>query len=742
MAKTKRTTKGAKQETGAAKFDLDKFIPSKFQIPAALLIIFILLAVFFAPMYFGGKTFQSGDIVAMMSHKNYVQQESEHLWNPFIFCGLPSAMTFGPERWYDFTSTVYNSVKDFYGKIFSVPYTAATFHLLILTITMFFLVRELTKNIWISLFVSLATMLSTGFVVFIFIGHITKLAVLAMYPLIFLILIKMQKEFKIIYILILIVAVHILFEPMHVQVIFYTFFAIGIYFLYYFVHSIKAKNKELTKNLVKSFITFAVAIVIALLMSYDNYMQTYEYTPYSTRGTKSLLETETKQTESDFYEYATNWSFSPGEVLTFIIPSFYGFGNSTYQGELTQNQPVEINTYFGQMPFVDVAMYMGVVIFVLGIYSIFMNWKNSFVRFLTILIAISLVISFGRTFSFFYDLMFYYFPFFDKFRVPSMILILVQLSFPVLAGLGIMKIISLKNEKNIKWEKIIKNSAFIFTGIFVLSLLLSGPLSEWFSSRVAEAGQKGQQLKPLYEYMSEMFLSDLYIGFIFLSVIFWSAHFYLNEKLSSHLLIIIVAAVSIIDLWRIDYRAAQYKDNPEITNQFEPPAYVTEIKNREKEINQPFRLLNIKQDGTPGSLNGNQNYHVYFLLEDFYGYSGIKPRTYQDLLDIVGPGNPTLWRMLNVKYIITDKPVNAPEFNSTILDEKTALLVNENALPRVYFINAIKTAPILEVLNLIKANAFDPKETVYLEDETLNVDIPDSTASVNIIEYKNEYMKV
>jgi len=323
-----------------------------------------------------------------------------------------------------------------------------------------------------------------------------------------------------------------------------------------------------------------------------------------------------------------------------------------------------------------------------------------------------------------------------------MILILVQLSFPVLAGLGIMKIISLKNEKNIKWEKIIKNSAFIFTGIFVLSLLLSGPLSEWFSSRVAEAGQKGQQLKPLYEYMSEMFLSDLYIGFIFLSVIFWSAHFYLNEKLSSHLLIIIVAAVSIIDLWRIDYRAAQYKDNPEITNQFEPPAYVTEIKNREKEINQPFRLLNIKQDGTPGSLNGNQNYHVYFLLEDFYGYSGIKPRTYQDLLDIVGPGNPTLWRMLNVKYIITDKPVNAPGFNSTILDEKTALLVNENALPRVYFVNTIKTAPMLEVLNLIKTNAFDPKETVYLEDETLNVDIPDSTASVNIIEYKNEYMKV
>jgi hypothetical protein len=30
---------------------------------------------------------------------------------------------------------------------------------------------------------------------------------------------------------------------------------------------------------------------------------------------------------------------------------------------LSQNQPVEVNTYFGQMPFVDVAMYIGVIIF-------------------------------------------------------------------------------------------------------------------------------------------------------------------------------------------------------------------------------------------------------------------------------------------------------------------------------------------------------------------------------------------
>ena len=129
---------------------------------------------------------------------------------------------------------------------------------------------------------------------------------------------------------------------------------------------------------------------------------------------------------------------------------------------LTQNQPVEVNTYFGQMPFVDVAQYMGVIIFFLAIFSMIINWKDPFVRYLTILSIIALLISFGRTFPFLYDLMFNYFPFFDKFRVPSMILVLIHLSFPILAGLGIAKVISLKNESDKKTETLCTEHSFSF----------------------------------------------------------------------------------------------------------------------------------------------------------------------------------------------------------------------------------------------------------------------------------------
>jgi len=58
-----------------------------------------------------------------------------------------------------------------------------------------------------------------------------------------------------------------------------------------------------------------------------------------------------------------------------------------------------------------------------------------------------------------------------------MILVLVQLSIPVLAGYGIMKIISLREQPDKKAASILNYSAYIFAGIFVISLLANKALS-------------------------------------------------------------------------------------------------------------------------------------------------------------------------------------------------------------------------------------------------------------------------
>ena len=747
MVKTTKGTRNKKTESNSfiAKFNLDELLPQKYHLLAVILVIVILFLAFLNPLYFGGKTFESGDIISSRSMLPYAQNHTDGftLWNPLIFCGMPAYAIGSGYTWFNLIYVVFTSVRTLFASFFSVEYAMWSFYLIILAITSFLLMKKLTKNTLVSIFTAIATSFSTGLIVFLYIGHVTKLTSIAWYPLIFLMLLRMKEKFRLIDFFILIITFQVFIQGFHVQIIYYTIFSVVIYFLYFLIRALIKKDTLLRNQILKSIgITF-IAALIALLIQSDNITQIYQYTPYSTRGGKSITETansSSNASSSAYYEYHTMWSFSPQEVLTFIVPSYYGFGNSTYDGPLTQDQPVVVNTYFGQMNFVDVAMYMGVLVFFLGLFAVFTMWKEPFVRFLTLLSAIALLVSFGSNFPVLFNAFFYYLPLFNKFRVPSMMLVILQLSMPVLAGFGLMKIISLKETKEPGTIKFIRNISIVFTVIFVLSFLFKGSISDWFAGRVSDYSsthqQAAQQFNALSSYMSDMFTGDLLIAFGILSITFWLAYSYINSKISKDIFVIAVIILTTFDLFRIDARGEKYVDSPDIKSLFNQPEYVTQIKaQRDK---RPFRILNIKQDGSLGSLNNNANYNAYFMLEDFYGYSGIKPRSYQDLMDVVGPINETLWRMLNVEYVVSDQQIPYPGFVRIYQKDKEIVYKNNNALPRIYLVNKIETKPDLQVLDEIKTNSFDPKEIAFVDGTLPNVDVPDSTASVKITGYKDE----
>ena len=748
MTKQKKVSKETKSQSESffSRFNLNELVPQKHHPWIAIVIILILFLIFLNPLYFGNKTFQSGDIITMESMKNYIAKDRDgfSLWNPYIFCGMPAYALGTEQTWFNLIYMVYTEIRTVFSSLFSVQYAMWSFYLIMLGITSFFLVRYLTKNTLIALFSAVATSFSTGIIVFLFIGHVTKLTSLCMYPLLFLILLKLKEKITLLDFLLLIVTLQIFIQGFHVQIIFYTLFSVAIYFIFFLIKSLRLKNHFQTKAIFKSAFSFVFATIIALLIQSDNLTQIYEYTPYSTRGTESIIEKETpitEQSESDYYNYHTEWSFSPGEVLTFIVPSYYGFGNSKYKGPLTNDQEVEVNTYFGQMRFVDVAMYMGVLVFLLGIYGMIAFRKEPFVQFLTILTVISLLISFGKNFPVLFDLMFYYFPYFDKFRVPSMILVLVQMSMPVLAGFGLLKLVSLREEKNEKIRISLRNIALAVSGILILTLLLNNPISNWFVGRVndyaASIQQSNQRLAQQYqvlaEYTAQMFTTDLMMAMLFISVAFWSVYFYASKKFSADIMITIFILLTLIDLWRIDARGAKYIDNPDIKNLFTKPDYISFIEQQNEK--QPFRIFNLKQDGSIGSFSNNANFHAYFLLEDFYGYSGIKPRAYQDYMDVVGPVNQTLWNMLNVKYIITDQPATLAGLRPVYNSEKSFVLLNENCLPRMFFVNKVAKMSALEFLNKIKSGEINPRQIAIADNAPLNIEQPDSTAEIKIIKY-------
>ncbi|MEG8947844.1 YfhO family protein [Rosettibacter firmus] len=726
-------------------FSLEKIIPEKFQTPFFLILIILLLFLFFFPVMFGDKTTSSGDLIQGKSLRQYALKERDgvSLWNPHIFCGIPAVVTSMSPRYYDLTVMIYSYASKIYSAAFKNYNALYTFNLLILAFTSFFFMRSFGASRLVSFLVAISTIFSTGILVLFYIGHTSKLVSLSIFPFILMMLFKFQKEIKILDVLLYIIGLHILIFGAHVQIVFYFGLVALIYFIYFFIHSFITKNNFLQKQLLKSLLISIVAGLIAIAMSYDTYGQLYEYKLYSTRGTKSIVELQNPvaKSQTNSYEYNTNWSFSPGEVLTFLIPSYYGFGRSTYQGPLTNNQPVEVNTYFGQMPFVDTAMYMGVIIFVLGLFTLFVRWKEPLIQFLGITVILFIFLSFGRNFPLIFNLFYYYFPFFDNFRTPSMILHVVQIIFPILAGFGLLKIISLREEKNLKLEKAIKNLAFIFTGLFILSILFNSMLTDWFTERVQNYAstlgnqQEAQMFNALSGYMADMFRSDFQIAMVLLALTFWLCHAYINKKVNKDLVISGLIIFVLIDLFRIGNRGASYVDSAKIDELFKEPEYVTVIKQQKEKT--PFRILNLKQDGF-GTLQNNANFHAYFLLEDFYGYSAVKPRSYQDIIDVVSPVNLTLWNMLSVKYIITDRPYNPDGFVPIYQTQNTFVYKNVNALPRVYFVDSVAVKSPLDILNEIKNESFNPKHVAFVENKDFEIWKTDSTTLAEIISYKDE----
>ena len=93
------------------------------------------------------------------------------------------------------------------------------------------------------------------------------------------------------------------------------------------------------------------------------------------------------------------------------------------------------------MAFTDAPQYTGIIVLILAVIGVYYNRRYCFVQAMLIVAGLSLFVSYGRNFSPVYHLMYYYFPDFNKFRIPSMILILLQLIAPILAGYGLQSLI-------------------------------------------------------------------------------------------------------------------------------------------------------------------------------------------------------------------------------------------------------------------------------------------------------------
>ncbi|MBK7252771.1 MAG: YfhO family protein [Ignavibacteria bacterium] len=714
-------------------------------------IILLSVLIFFKEGVFSGKVFATGDILASDSFRTFLDDAKKSgvfpLWVPYIFMGMPNfpIISYNP-RSYDFFYFIWDSV---YGAITNSSTNGVLpviLYYAIFGIGFYLYSNYKFKNKLIALYCALTATFATDFIQRIVVGHNTKVLALAFFPLILLFLDKLIDSFddksksvfsfqNLINLALLALMLHIQLNSNHIQMIFYAYLMLGIYLLYLIIYRVVKKTQ--ISGIIKSGIFFVIAALLAVAMNADVMMTMKEYNKYSMRGEPGIEAKIDKKVADDQpldYQYATNWSFSPGEVITFLLPYYYGFGDVEIQGQ-------KANLYWGQMPFTTNPMYFGVIVLILAVTGIFYNFrKNPFVQAMTVISVVFLFMSFGRNFSVIYDLFFNYFPYFSSFRAPVMIHHFMNIAIVILSGFGLKSVIEIVKGKTDSDK--LKKLCYVFFGIAGLMFLISivgfeGSYTDSVStSSLAEKlKQQGATAQQISQYIKQQIIpnayansiSDLRLHAFFIALVAGLMFMYATNKVSVKIFLAGTILIAVIDLWNVNFKTLHWDNPGETKNAFAE----TDFTNWLLKTNPDTYTYRVAEFN--GGRLTTDNTMAYYRLHSFNGYHGAKIRIYQDAVDVAEGENPLLLTLGGVKYIISDKPLQDTSFVQVFKGTKF-IYENKNFIPKAFFADGYKVEKDITILNNIREMNFDPRKVAFLEkDINQKIDKPDSTASVKLV---------
>ncbi len=703
----------------------------------AIAVILVLVIAFLWNGIFGGA-FVSSDSLSSESFKPYLENVSKRgefpLWVPYIFSGMPGygALLVTGDRWWDVVSTVVFGIAKAFGSLVGSETARIAFWYVLYGAGVYVLLRRKGHVPLVALACGLAAVLSTFVIVWVMIGHLTKPVALAMFPWILQGLESLRERWRLLDAVLLVVAVHILVESTHLQMVFYGVCTFTLYLLFELGSALLRRQSVM--GVLRAGVTLAVAAALSFGMAADRYLTTLEYTPYSTRGTVPIsvrtnpTSAQQKKLDGNDYEYATNWSFSPEEMITFIVPNYFGFGKLDYRGPLTGGRSTKIMAYWGQMPFTDAANYMGVFVLVLAVVGAWLYRREVFVQFLVVLGLFALLLSFGKNFPVLYDVFYYHVPLFNKFRAPSMALAMLQFAVPLLAAYGLRGIAEQRSVRTVRL-------LLVLSGVwFVLGLVVPGLIESSYRQSVMASQQLAQYSPEIKTELARFVYSQMRSDWIASGVVLLIGSLlillWVRGTLRPHWALLGMLVLIIGDLWRVGHRPMEVTKGATSERTFPRYDYVDFLRRDSSD----YRIADFGALPVP-------NASAYYGFENIHGYHSAKMRIYQDLMDEAGNGggsvimNPFLWNLLGVKYILTERRMfdkSEPVFRST-----SGVLVYENptALPRAFFVRHAAVATDIAILQRLRAGDFDPRDTVFLE-QSLPVSVvpPDSGASVQLIE--------
>jgi hypothetical protein len=144
-----------------------------------------------------------------------------------------------------------------------------------------------------------------------------------------------------------------------------------------------------------------------------------------------------------------------------------------------------------------------------------------------------------------------------------------------------------------------------------------------------------------------------------------------------------------------------------------------------------FRVLELENGQPPYN-----NTLAYWRIQSAWGYQGAKMRALQDMADVADMYNPLVWNLMNVKYIISDRPDSNAALGLVFNGAGKKVYSNLSFLPRAFFVKRYEVTDGLSILSKIRDKAFDPQAVIYfMEDPKLQIEPPHPAARAEFLSY-------
>lgn len=697
------------------------------------LVVFVGFAVLYCSPMLDGKVLQQGDINnwkgAAHESLEYMEQTGESTyWTNSMFGGMPTFQIAGRLE--------SASIAGWWRRIFQNTLGEPPAAICLYFIGFFLMLLCFGINPWLAIIGALAIGLSSYFFIIIPAGHMSKAFALgALAPIIGGVYALFRKRYW------LGIPMILFFAPygilLHPQMTYYIGMLLGVMVIAEIIIACIAKDWK----------GFGISLGIMILCvgliygsRYTSMKINSSYLKETMRGGHSELtkQAQDKPAEGLDLKYATDWSYGVGETMTLLIPNWeggasgYDLGKDSHLSQVMRKQGVDKRnaeafcahapTYRGEKMFTSGAVYVGAIIcflFVLGLLIVPGPYKWALL-FATLM---SIFLAWGKNMMWLTEWFFNYFPMYNKFRAVESILVVAEITMPLLGFMGLQRIVSGEIEQT-KLRNAILIAGGVVGGICLLGALMIGSADLTSSYDASWKGQVPQWLyDAILDQRAAMAKADAWRSLLFVvlgcGLTLWYAWQRGRENYQTKHAVILYAGLAVLilaDMIPVDKR---FFNNDNFVKAKDNDAYFA-MQPWEQQILQDesldYRVLNL-------NTNTFNDARTSYRLKSIGGYSAVKLRRYQDLIDEhISQMNWKVINMLNTKYIVM----------------RQGVYPNPDALGNAWFVNDVQFVPTPDdesaALNTIDMHKTAVADEKFREVLTCEAE-PNATDEIIMTEY-------